>query len=848
MAFRPFEQLIRRTNRLLLRLFSRKPEAGSIVTERWETSFSEKEAHRRFDVGGGPGYRAAYREGYFSLELQKPDFFAWVQDQQYQYDDVLVEIEMTIPSGAEEMNYSAGLLLRKISEDSFYYVLVSDTGMFRFDFVFNGHPRTLIPWTAAPRGAAAAEKDDSSGFRRVTLKLIARGTSFTFFIDGAWAGEVEDDGGRSGYIALAAQRYHARNPQEGDRTEVRFLSLLVESRPVEVEIEYLRWTRAIKPSPEQRIILARRFFDFGNFGPALIQLKRAFTGRAPLPEEELLLAECYLSLGFYDSALLHIERILEGDPGMEEALREKAGVLYLQGRIDELLGLLDTMEAQKPLSSALLNLRGNALSSLGRFDQAADLYRRAFEGDPSVSQFALNAAASFERSGKNTEALAMYRKAAGELYRQQAWDELERAIAAVRRYAPDDPEALAIEGKIAFEDGNWARAEALLRPLVQRGCGDSAVYYLCALLDLHRNDLASAAALTDAALALEPDYPLYHFKRAEIGYLSGKGNEEEARRALELDRENGWNWNLLGLILLDERKDAEALDLFEHAKQLLPEEPEPIINYSEALLRLRGCKAAVSCIDDALTCLSSPQLFNRKGNILSASHRYDEAADAYLAAARDEPANPLWRENGAAALLAADRVPEAERILARLLEENPTALRYRLTGQAAFRTGEYSRALSAFQAAVESDPKDPFCRADLAEMLMVRGRYSEADEQLSIAERAADDVDFPHIGALRRRLRDEGGEEYRCAGCGRSWWVPSDADAPDRLKLKGEPPAEAPAGKCPSCGAVFCVACGMEHLSEGRFHCPVCNVPLKLNDAGLRYLVMHLVSAGKNGR
>lgn len=855
MAPHLFQRLIRRVNRLLLNHFPRKPEPGALVQRRWESSFSENGNRRRFEEEQGAGYSARYEQDRFVIDLKKPGIFAWSRERLYRYGDFAAELEFDLPAGrsgqtgpAEEgggMRCAGGIILRQVTDDTFYYFLVGDTGMFRFDFVFNGHPRVLVPWTAAGNSGGT-----------FTLKLIARGTSFTFFVNGSWVGEIDDDGAESGSIALAAQRYHEGEP-EGS-LPVRFRRLMIESRPLETEIEYIRWTRAIPPSPERRIVFARRLFGFGNYGPALVQLRKAFTSRPPDPRERLFVAECSLRLGFHESALEQFEAAAAELPELEEARTGKANVLYLQNRFGELVEYLESLEEPLRGRPVLLNLRGNALSALGRFSEAARACRAAFEADPETAVYGLNAASALLSAGgpgAEREAAELYRECARTFFRRQELEDLETALSALRRIEPSDPAAAAIEGKMAFQDGEFERAGELLRPLAEAGCEDSAVHYLCALLDLRAGNLEAALAGSEKACRLEPGYPLYRFKHAEILYLLGRGDPEQARAAAQMDEENGWAWNLLGLLLLDRNGEAgrdavEALDALEKAVGLLPDEPEPLINRSEALLRLRGTTAALESLDagsfrDGEGKTVSAVILNRRGNLLSREERFGEASDAYLAAAALEPREPLWRENAAAALLEADRVPEADRLLARLLEEEPTAARYRLTGRSALRTGEYARAEAAFNAAVQADPEDPASRIDMARLLMLRERFAGADEALSEAERLLEDAAPSPLKEqalrLRERLRESGGTVYRCASCGRSWWAPKDAAAPERLLLKGEPPAEAPAGGCSGCGAVYCVACAMETLSGGRFHCPACALPLKLNDPGLRAVMMKVL-------
>ena len=56
------------------------------------------------------------------------------------------------------------------------------------------------------------------------------------------------------------------------------------------------------------------------------------------------------------------------------------------------------------------------------------------------------------------------------------------------------------------------------------------------------------------------------------------------------------------------------------------------------------------------------------------------------------------------------------------------------------------------------------------------------------------------------------------------------------LHVRGEPPAEAPAGRCPTCQKVYCVGCASAHLRDMRFFCPDDEEFLRLSDDSLRWL------------
>jgi len=44
-------------------------------------------------------------------------------------------------------------------------------------------------------------------------------------------------------------------------------------------------------------------------------------------------------------------------------------------------------------------------------------------------------------------------------------------------------------------------------------------------------------------------------------------------------------------------------------------------------------------------------------------------------------------------------------------------------------------------------------------------------------------------------------------------------------------------GSCPQCARVLCARCARERVSESRFLCPDCMVPLKLTDPRIVHLL-----------
>jgi hypothetical protein len=64
--------------------------------------------------------------------------------------------------------------------------------------------------------------------------------------------------------------------------------------------------------------------------------------------------------------------------------------------------------------------------------------------------------------------------------------------------------------------------------------------------------------------------------------------------------------------------------------------------------------------------------------------------------------------------------------------------------------------------------------------------------------------------------------------------------------VRGEPPAAAPAGRCPACKKVYCVGCASAHLREMRFYCPDDGEFLRLSDDPLKWLLARALDAASS--
>jgi tetratricopeptide (TPR) repeat protein len=219
------------------------------------------------------------------------------------------------------------------------------------------------------------------------------------------------------------------------------------------------------------------------------------------------------------------------------------------------------------------------------------------------------------------------------------------------------------------------------------------------------------------------------------------------------------------------------------------------------------------------------------------------ALEDYERALDLEPDNPDYLANAAGCCLEMDMVLRAEELLDRLLEAAPNAAAYNLVGNLAVVQQDHLRAELAYQEALSKDPGNPEVTLNLASLYLAQGGYAKARDTLApVLER------FPEMARARdleRRIREGFEQELACAGCDRRWWVPREVPPQSAFKVRGEPPGEAPAGRCAACGKLYCIACAGPHAREGQLYCPACGGRLRLGDDALKYLFLrHLPEEG----
>jgi serine/threonine-protein kinase len=412
----------------------------------------------------------------------------------------------------------------------------------------------------------------------------------------------------------------------------------------------------------------------------------------PAPDEE--------ALGFYRAALA----LQPDSPGTHYNLGNALSPL---GRPDEAeAAYRRAIELQADYSYPHNNL-GALLRQRGRSEEAVAEFRRAVAAQPGNANARQNLAATLDDLGRREEALAA-RQALVKLRPTSAADHdglgtacyrlgrLDEAIAEFRRaveLGPGEPGYHSNLGLALTEAGRYDEAVAALDNAVRLAPGSAAAHKNRGLALARKGDLPGAVAAWREAVRLRPDDSQAHSNLGSAFYRQGKLPEAVAacEQAVRLDPANADGHHNLGLALADLGRYDGAAAAFRRELGLRPRSAGVHFHLARALERLGDPAGAEAAYRESarLQPARAPTHYNL-GVVLEAQGKYAEAEAAYREAVRLDPKLEVAHCN---------------------------------LGIALERQGRSAEAADAFRRAVGLDPDDALAHFGFARVLAGQGRY-----------------------------------------------------------------------------------------------------------------------------
>jgi tetratricopeptide (TPR) repeat protein len=383
------------------------------------------------------------------------------------------------------------------------------------------------------------------------------------------------------------------------------------------------------------------------------------------------------SQGQIDEAIASYRKAIEIAPRYAAAHLNLGNAMRDQSHLDEAIASYrKAIEIDPQLSAAYDNL-GNALADQGQFDEAIASHRKAIEIDPKNAVIHSNLGASLSDQGQFDEAIASHRKAIeidpkyafahnnlGNALKSQG--HLHEAIASYRKAIEIDPKyavAYSNLGKAQHNLGRFDEAIASFRKAIELDPEDVAAHSNLGAELIMLGQLDEAIASCQRAIEIDPKFVRSY---VALGFASAeKGKLDEAitayRKALEINPEFATAHGSLGLALQSQGHLDEAIEHFRKAVNLEPSNQSFIysLNQLEQMMELHGKLPALMegrhIPPDNAERLALAQLCQHRrlhslalqlyteafaadpvtADDLNASHRYNAACHAALAAAGD---------------------------------------------------------------------------------------------------------------------------------------------------------------------------------------------------------------------
>lgn len=683
----------------------------------------------------------------------------------------------------------------------------------------------------------AAEGDYEAARNEIDIALeLAPDNVRAWLASGSIASDAQDS-------ATALAHYqHASELAEASasaRDKVAALSGIVEAHLTlgNLEAAQASLQPLLQLAPEDigvKYLVARTAFVSKDYDAADASLREVLQVSPSFLPGRLLMGAVQLELGRLGQAESYVSGVISAAPRSHEARAILAEIRMRQGRADDVAAILDPVLDSAGDEIRTLAVRASLQS--GQHETTINYLREQLAKDPDSPDLQMQLAAALVVTGDHEEAQAILANVSADtdesafqrdmigvysLLGQAKGDEALREATALAQRFDDDPRAHNLLGTVAMALGRLEQARASFAEGQEILPNSISTYMNIAAIDIQLGDVGAARDQLTAAQKLQPGSPNIMVALARLegragdtaaarGWLEkareaaprdmttlvfltrfllseddAAGAETVAREALTIDADVPAAHNLLGLALEGQDKQAEAIEQFEKALQLAPEEREYQSNLVRALMASGDFAAAERALtasggvnlDDIDQASMVAALRVRQGDLKGALNIADSlkqkhpgtgapfAIEAELLAADGQYAKASEAYDKALLLSGSDRslafrafvvrkrgnLPDPEAPLLDYLRIQPADAEIRRNVAFSFQSrGEAQKAVEHFELALRDAPNDVQVLAGLAKSLAETG---DTDRAATLLEKAlAESNDFPGRDDAKRLL------------------------------------------------------------------------------------------------
>lgn len=218
--------------------------------------------------------------------------------------------------------------------------------------------------------------------------------------------------------------------------------------------------------------------------------------------------------------------------------------------------------------------------------------------------------------------------------------EAETVCQQILQISPNHPDALHLQGMIAYQIGMHDVAAVLLGNVIEIAPNFADAHHNLGVVLMAQGKLAEAIARYKKAISLQPKHANAHYSLGNSFKDQGKLTEAIAsyKKAVSLMPDHAPLHNNLGDALQTQGRLTEAVASYRKALRINPNLAEVHYNLGDALKDRENPEEAIDCYRQAIRLKPDyAQAYNNLANVLKSQGKLEEAAEGYREAIRLKP-------------------------------------------------------------------------------------------------------------------------------------------------------------------------------------------------------------------